>query len=105
MSSGPLPKKEEKQVAKRFLRKKKLSSEHCQYYLTKGINKQQQGYKVVQRQNGTHYQQFTSRNKRYKSSNSLTDNFIGIRNKEPNIMLHWLFTLKNNLEVKHSLIR
>lgn len=36
---------------------------------------------------------------------ALTDNFTGIRNKEPNIMLHWLFTFKNNLEVKHSLIR
>ena len=30
---------------------------------------------------------------------------LAIRNKESNIVLHWLFTFKHNLEIKHSLIR
>lgn len=88
---------------------KKLSSEHCQYYLTSGINKQQEGYKVVQQQNGTHYQQFTSRKKLVPTIMLQTFQQpyiqLAIRNKESNIVLHWLFTFKHNLEIKHSLIR
>lgn len=89
---------------------KKLSLEHCQYYLTSGINKQKEGYKVVQWQNGTHYQQFSSRNKlvpiiMLQIFQQPYRQLHWDQNKESNITLHWLFTFKHNLEIKHSLVR